>query len=152
MSSKRFSVEKILFKKRWSDFFHAVFVPETIFFAVMTLFCFLASFLPFDSSTIKVAAYIPYVMNALSVAFSGFTVVAFQKNNNSVIDRRKVYEGGLVVKRRIIHVESEIENLSALACNKGVTKRELNRHLQSLLCQTKLIKDDLDDLVVKGCK
>ena len=49
--------------------------------------------------------------------------------------------------RRIIAVESKIENLSAPAFNRKVSKQELIRHQESLLSDIKLIKDDLSDLI-----
>lgn len=135
------------FRERWSDFFQAALTPTVVFSAGITLLCLLMSLLSFDSSDSSLAVYISPALRLLSTAFSGFTVVAFQKNNNSVIDRESVLQGKRVAVRRVVAAESKIENLSAPAFSRKVSKQELIRHQESLLQDIKLIKDDLSDIV-----
>ena len=146
MIERSSSTNKNTFKKQWSDFSQAAFAPETVFFATITLFCLLTSLLPFDSSTGLLATSISPVLRVLSVVLSGFTVAAFQKNNNSVISKESVLGDGRTVKRRIVALESDVDNLLVLASNKKVDKQEMVRHIESFPRHIKLMKDDLFDL------
>lgn len=145
--SKRFLSKNKTSRDKWSDFWQAASAPGTIFFAVVTLLCFLAHFLPFDSSTSLLAGLISPTLRALSILFFGFTVLAFQKNNVSVVDKETVLNNGEMVKRHLTSIESSVRNLSELASDRKITKQELIRHHESLLLKIRLTKDDLSDFM-----
>ena len=133
------------FWRKWLDFFLAVLQPESIALLLITLFCSLTSFLPFDSANIPLTDYISLALRTLAVIFFGCAATTISKNRNSVIDRDRICEKGVSATRNIQDIKKEINDL--LKTTPNMSKREMDRCLTSLLRRVNLAEEDWLDIL-----
>ena len=137
------------FREKWSDFLKTAFVPNTLFFAIMTVILIAFSWLPFNSfSEIHdLAKYIPHGLYLLSVVFAGLTVKAYLSNDDSVVRKERILDKGIPAVRGTQNTKEEIKRLIKFANNRNISKQEMGRHLERLLQQADLLERYWFDLL-----